>query len=260
MCWSPVATGIFGSIYIIGAIGILITRPRNYVISLAFLSFYMLMEWFQFIQWIWGDVTVTANETSLLSACSAINEGFTYFAWMLIWFQPFLFSVMGIYAHRHAPMTGKKKTFVYLSIVNFIVFLYSVISLAFANITSSTVVDYGYGAILNSNVGIRTCTFIGRNHHLHWMFRGIHPDYQLNNLMYVILCIISFVHYDWDIFGIPLSWTLTFFVTIICFQTSLAELPAFWCMMSICSLVINFVYMWAYHMATRRSADKKQTV
>jgi hypothetical protein len=158
---------------------------------------------------------------------------------------------MGFYVHRKSEMIGKKKTFLYLSIINFIIFIYAIIGLVYSNAISSTAEDYGYSSILNSNVGSQTCTFIGKNHHLHWMFRGFHPDYQLNNLMYVILCIITFVNYDWDIFGIPLSWTLTFFITIVCFKTSLAELPAFWCMMSICSIFINGVYSWAYYMAVR---------
>lgn len=244
MCWSPVITGIFAGLYLASIIVTLIRRPPKYVELIVFSSFYMIMELFQLFQWTLGNMTVTANETSILQGCSVVNQGFTYIAWALIWLQPLMFSVVGLYSNRQGGWKGKKSYFFNATMVNLVVFLYAMITLLYTNLSS-----VNYGATdpdFNSNIGLVTCSFIGKYNHPHWMIKSFHPDYQVNNLLYTILCILSFMNYDGELIGIALSWLLTFFLTIICFNVSLAELPAFWCMLSIGSIVINTIYGLVY--------------
>ena len=247
MCWSPVATGIFASLYFISGVSILIRKPSKWVELLVFTSFYMIMELFQLFQWTLGDVTMIANETSILNGCSGTNQGFTYVAWALIWLQPLMFSSMGLYSNLWGSWKGKKSYFLKITLMNLVIFFYAIITLISINLS-----NVNYGATdpdFDSNVGLITCTFIGKNSHLQWVIKSFHPDYQVNNLLYVILCLISFINYDGELLGIALSWLLTFFVTIICFNVSLSEIPAFWCMLSIGSVVINTIYSFVYSYA-----------
>lgn len=99
-------------------------------------------------------------------------------------------------------------------------------------------IDYGY-KLQDANTSYMTCTVLGQNDHLVWLFTGFHVDYQANHLLYFVLCVISFMFYKRDLISIPISWFLTLFITYFVAQVSHAELPAYWCLLSVISTVIN---------------------
>ena len=99
--------------------------------------------------------------------------------------------------------------------------------------------EYSIG---DSNIGNQTCTFIGDNHHLAWMFYGGHPDYHPNNLLYVISCTTSFIFYKKEMYGAWISWLLTLAITLLSTKWTWIELPAFWCLLSIISIPTLAIY------------------
>lgn len=230
MCWGSEVSAAFAGLYFIFILFYYYWKPKNYVPYIIFTAFYMIMELFQTFQWIYGDVvnSVTTNNT-----CSRVNRSYTYVAFALIWLQPLMFSVIGYYAY-------KTKTFFRLMILNIklLIFMFGVtIYIQFFTTTS-------LGTIV-------TCTFIGVKHHLAWLFNATFVvdhyvveqgnDYKL----YFFMSLVSFINYESDLYAIPLSWLLCLVITFI-IGTSSYEIASFWCMLSVFSTVIIFLYSLYY--------------
>lgn len=239
MCWSIEFTTLFIFIYVISIIILFMTKPKKYVCFILFALFYTVMEIFQLLQWLYGDVLHTVQEST---QCSLLNRYFTYFAFVLIWLQPLLFSFIGYIAYR-------SKEFKKLSIITSCLFLFVFLTLVY---TTEHNINNGY-PLVDSNIGNSTCTFVGQNNHLQWMFKGFFIDYQANNLMYFVLCIIAMSFYNWDLFGVTLSWFLTLVITLSFFNVSKSEIPSFWCFLSVFSNVVNLIYALIYN---RRDDDE----
>ena len=187
MCWSIGITAFFSTIYIISIYVYILWKPKNYVQKILFSCFFLVMELYQLSQWLFGDVI--NYSTGKQNKCSIINKNFTYFGFILIWLQPILFNVLGHITYR------SKEIFKKMYFVNVPLFVIAVISIF---IITEFKINSGYSRT-DASYGFTTCTFIGKNHHLAWMFAGAHPDYQANHLLYFILCVIPFMFYERDL-------------------------------------------------------------
>ena len=188
------------------------------------------MELLQLLQWIYGDV----GSISTLGTCTDHNRIFTYVSFAYIFVQPLAFSCIG-WIHYGSKGTVFPRLTIFLAVC----FVGFVINFIVWNKTSTNL-HYNY-QLVDSTIGNTTCTFVGDNGHLRWMYYGGHPDYHSNNLMYLVLSILVFTFYEKDLFVIPFSWGLTLLITITFFDYSLAEIPSFWCLMSALSIPIGVV-------------------
>jgi hypothetical protein len=189
------------------------------------------MEVFQMLQWLFGNVG-GITETS----CTTINKIFTYTAFILIWSQPLLFSIIGIMTSNYKDIFRK------LVVLNATVLLYACAVIVY--ITEYDV-QYGYN-LAKSSLNNITCTLIGNNHHLAWMFQTGLIDYQANHLLYMVLCLTTFIFYKPSISGIPLGWILTLFLTLLVFETESNEIASTWCLFSVFSNIV-IVACHLYH-------------
>ncbi len=226
MCWSIPVTTTFASIYLLVIIGTLIVRPKKYAGFVLYLSFFFIMETFQLFQWVFGDVVMIASDRL---TCSERNRHFTYVGFILIWLQPLLFTVIGFINNRK-----NKKVFAKLATVY--IFFFAAVFIIFLLQDLGTH-RYNY-ELADANIGNKTCTFIGKHHHLAWTFYGGHPDYHPNNLMYVVLCTIPFMFYGKEMYGAWISWLITLLITLVSMKWSFAELPAYWCFLSVISIPV----------------------
>jgi hypothetical protein len=200
------------------------------------------MELFQMFQWVFGDVNdYVGNSTS----CSITNRTFTYIAFILIWFQPILFNIIGYMAYQDFA-------FINMGGTGILVFIYGLFSLFYSTEKN---VDFGYPADMSS-IGRVTCTYIGLHNHLAWMFKGIDFDFQVNYILYSTLCWLAFKFYAKDLWGIPLSWFLTLLTTILTFNVSAFELPSFWCMLSV---EANFIIILYHYIFVRRFEKNEES-
>jgi hypothetical protein len=227
MCWNIASTFSFSIIYLTAIYIHYSYKRRNYQIFILFNLFFCIMELFQMCQWLFADVTNTVFEAG---ACSKINKLFTYFGFILVWLQPLLFSMIPYLAY-------KKKVFINLSIINLSVFFLALGGLIYVTEFNK---NFGY-TLKDATYGSTTCTYIGASHHLAWSFSGFHADYQANHLLYFVLCCIAFSFYKRDLFVILVSWLFSLFLAFFVFSVSLAELPSFWCVLSVLSNIFIFV-------------------
>lgn len=220
MCWNLQVSLTFALLYFLTIILYIVKRPKYWRGYSLFSGFYLVMELFQAAQWLYGDVETTYSEYGPKS-CSLINKNFTYVAYVLIWLQPFLYSIIGL-------IELKKKVFKKLMLFNLIIFLYGIIDL----IILRKIYNIKY-MIKDSNFGPDTCTDVGPTHHLTWRFSPSNIDLQLNNLTYLILCGVNFLFYKNELKNIRNGWLFALILTkIILFPTN-AEMPSSWCLMSV---------------------------
>jgi hypothetical protein len=187
------------------------------------------MEVFQTAQWLFGNV----YDHSILgiNQCDLMNRNFTVIAHILIWLQPILFSYIGY------RTSDNKKFFGYYVLLNFFVFIYSIL-LLYLGFEKNT-----YYSINDSIFGLSTCTNKGVTGHLVWKFKPANIDYFPNYLTYVILCILSFLMYDKKgIRIIGVGWIVSLVLTKIILQPSILEMASSWCLLSIIANVLIFVF------------------
>jgi hypothetical protein len=227
MCWSAQVSGIFAAVYFVFIMINTYRKPLNFIYYNMFMGFYFIMEVFQCLQWLYGDViaSVTTNNT-----CSGRNLGFTYVAFLLIWLQPILFSVIG-------HLNYKTRTFRKLRNITIFVLLLKLGIQIYTNVYVTSVI----GPII-------TCTFIGENGHLAWLFNAIYVGGSYMSLrgteylLYFFLCFIPFALYRQDLWALPLSWLGTLLITVVFFKVSVYEIASYWCFLSVFSTVIIFLY------------------
>lgn len=229
MCWNIASTFSFSCLYIITINLYQYYKPRGYEIKIIFCKFFLIMELLQLLQWTFGNVKYNLTE---YHTCSFINTIFTYIAFILIWTQPLLFSYIGYKNYQE-----RNFIFTRLNIINIFTAIIAIGGLLYSDLINNQN-DYPFGY---SNYSNTTCTYIGKNNHLVWNFTGFHIDYQVNHMLYFILCVIVFMFYQKDLLSISFSWCITLIITYFGFQVTLVELPSYWCFISVISIIIFFI-------------------
>ncbi|AKI80022.1 hypothetical protein QJ850_gp677 [Acanthamoeba polyphaga mimivirus] len=233
MCWNYQVSLIFSVIYIVTNSYYVIKRPLYWKQYLLFGSFYLTMEVFQTLQWLFGNVY--SDSMYGQSVCNSINVNYTIVAFILIWLQPILFSVIG-----YQTTTTNKWFFSVLTVLNCFVFFYG-LKLLYGGFEKPD-----YYTISNSMFGSSTCTNEGETGHLVWRFKPKTLDVFPNHLTYVILCIISFVMYENNATRvIGLGWLLSLIITKLLLAPTLVEIASSWCLLSIIAnlLIVSYVHI-----------------
>uniref|UniRef100_A0A6C0IYL3 Uncharacterized protein n=1 Tax=viral metagenome TaxID=1070528 RepID=A0A6C0IYL3_9ZZZZ len=189
-------------------------KVPEYRAYLLFTGFFMIMELFQASQWWIGDVTV---------GCTEFNRTMTMMAYLLIWFQPYLFAVIGDRSRLHSVQVRLQ----YAKKVAHMTLWYAMINL-FAGM--STRPSY---QLPRSNFGLETCTTVGPHGHLAWSFAPLTIVYGPTHFVYVILILATISFYPRPLlFTIGVGWIATLFVSTYLVGAG-AELPAFWFLLSV---------------------------
>jgi hypothetical protein len=222
MCWDNRVSLLFSAIFLIINLTYVVIKPHYWKEYFLFGTFYFIMEMFQTLQWLYGDV----------GTCTQMNAYFTFMAYLLIWLQPLLFSYIGLRTSRH------RRFFVFMTIVNMCVLTTAVYSMY-----SARCVEVGYD-IPNSIFSQRTCTTIGKTGHLVWKYKVGTVDYAPNYLLYLLLCILSFLMYDrigTQVVGI--GWFICLIITKLVLSPQLLEMASSWCLMSIIANAVIYGYV-----------------
>jgi hypothetical protein len=231
MCWNYQVSLIFSGLYLVTNSYYWFVRPRFWKEYLMFGMFYFIMEVFQTVQWLYGDVH--ENMLQGVSQCSSLNQKFTIFSHILIWLQPILFSYIG-----YRTTSNNKNYFFKLTNINLCILIISLVNLYYGLFCDD------YYQINNSIFGLSTCTNIGYTGHLVWRFKPDLIDYFPNYLMYLVMCILSFIMYDRpQILIIGIGWAISLAITILYFQPTTLEIASSWCLLSIIANVIIFAYL-----------------
>lgn len=184
-------------------------RPPEYQSYLLFTKFYLIMEVFQASQWYWLDFTETS--------CSALNTGSTVFAYLLIWWQPYLFVQMG-------EKIGLQLN--YARNLSLFTLIYALILLLVGLNRTPTY------ELPNSNFAKATYTDIGSHGHLAWYFSPLSIVYGPTFYVYFAMILTLIWYYPRNLkYTVGLGWSITLVLSFISVGTS-ADLPAFWCLLS----------------------------
>ncbi len=225
MCWSARVSFIFSAVYACTILLVLFRKRGKWKANIAFMSLFMIMELFQGVQWTYGDVGSHFPDTS---SCTLNNRYFTYFAYFLVIIQPLLFAVIGAIDYQWDH--GWKG----LVLVNLVVFLFNMI---YQIIITENGVFYGYLLNRDNIYSFVTCTFIGPNGHLAWIFNGGSNSIFYNWQMYLVLSCISFLRFKWDLIGMPIAWVVTLVVSLVTTSFTFVEIASYWCFLSVVSCV-----------------------
>jgi len=183
-------------------------RPPNDKSYLLFCQFYFVMEVFQAVQWTWGDV----------NTCNFTNQSMTFIAYILIWWQPYLFVQMG-------RVTGLRLTYAR----NFSLFVFA-FALALLGYGMMEIPTYN---LPTSNFANITCTKVGAHGHLGWEFSPKSVVYGPTFFVYFATIINTIYFYPRHLqMTIGMGWGLTLFMSMALVGTSV-DLPAFWCLLSV---------------------------
>ena len=219
MCWNATVSALFLLGHLLAAAVVHRKRPPHHQSCLLFIYFYASMELLQLGQWIYGDVGL----------CTTKNALFTSIAFLLIWLQPLLFSIIGRLSTSNPYYQ--------------FAFDFSIVTLVTA--LTNMVLSHVIGRAVNhpgSNFGPQTCTTVGRFGHLNWEFAVLslnqHPSYFVY-LGIILLCIRKYpAALKWT-FG--LGWLCTLAVAAFWTKNS-PETPAFWCLLSVFADIPIVVY------------------
>lgn len=223
MCQTSWISACFSVVYLIFIIYYFKKKPFYWKEYIIFSGFYMIMEIFQTLQWSYGDV-YNKSDIYGLESCSPINKNFTYFAYILIWVQPILFSYLG----QRTTNGDYNLIFKKLTIINLIVFIWSILTLFLGNF------EKNFYLIEDSIFAFDTCTSIGKSGHLAWQFKPNTIDYQANHLTYLILCFLSFCVYpDNELKIIGFGWFISLIISSFYFTPTEIEKASVWCLSSI---------------------------
>lgn len=223
MCWNLSVSLSFSVLYVASIAFYYLKKPRYWNLYVLFCSFYLIMELFQSSQWLFGDV-VPSYEVFGPKSCSLRNKSFTHVAYMLIWLQPLLFSIIGYLQNRD-------NIFKKIIVFNLIVFCLSLIGIAGLYHKQKYIIE-------NSNFSSNTCTDVGLSNHLSWRFSVGNIDYAFNNMTYLILCIFPFLFYKEELKNIWKGWVATLLLTKLILNPYDTEVPSTWCLVSIFANII----------------------
>jgi uncharacterized membrane protein len=223
MCWNISVSVSFGLIHLITMMIVIIIKPYHYRKFITFLLFYLIMEWFQALQWYLGVKTINND------ICPPINTYLTIFAYILIWIQPIMF----------ASFTNNKRFVRYYAMLTFIICMINLF-LGFkypAQELDSITFDG------SANYGNQTCTYLGKYGHLLWKFKINTLAYQPTHYVYYSLILLTFIlYYDRILkYTLGLGWIISLILTIFIHGVN-NELPSFWCLLSICADIPIILY------------------
>jgi hypothetical protein len=225
MCWSAKVSFIFSVVYACTILWVLYRRNGKWKAHIAFLAIFMIMELFQGLQWLYGDVSSVFPDTT---TCTLNNRYFTYFAYFLIIVQPLWFAIIGGYDNQWEG--GWKR----LILVNLAVFLFNMI---YQIVITEKGTFYGYLLNQDNIYSFVTCTFIGPNGHLAWVFAGGSNTIFYTWQMYLVLSCIAFIQYKGDIIGMPVAWVVTLIISLVVTPFTYVEIASYWCFLSVISCV-----------------------
>ena len=224
MCWSPSISLFFSIIYVLFIKYYCFVKPKYWKQYILFSGFYLVMELFQTFQWVFGDVGI----------CNNTNRLFTVVAYILIWLQPILFSVIGLMSKSN------RLVFLKLLVINVIVFCYAMTTLTLGTVQKSQFYQIAHSIYSND-----TCTTIGRTNHLVWQFKVSTIDHQPNHLLYLILSATSFIFYrSWRLKSIGLGWIASLIMTIQILDPDTLEMASTWCLFSVSANLVILSMMF----------------
>ncbi|AGC02317.1 hypothetical protein H012_gp133 [Acanthamoeba polyphaga moumouvirus] len=235
MCWNYEVSLFFSGLYVLTNSYYIFTKPRFWREYLLFGTFYFIMEAFQTMQWLYGNVV--DYDSRGVNHCDLINRNYTVFGFILIWLQPLIFSYIG---KRTSYNESNKKYFNKLCIFNFLLFIYACV-LLYLGFGSKN-----YYIIEDSIFGSSTCTNVGQTGHLAWRFKPKYLDVFPNHITYVILCMMSFLMYEPnDVRIIGWGWFLSLVVTKFLLYPTMIEIASSWCLLSIIAnmLIVGYLYV-----------------
>lgn len=242
MCWSAPVSLFFGLLHTLLAYRIF-KRQKQLKYGpefLMFTSFYAIMEYLQFLQWMVGVVDIYGP----IKPCSPTNVFLTCCAYLLIWTQPLLFSLIGrssIYAglRTYDARSFRHGIYSFSMSASWFVLFAAIINLIAGFYTS----DMIYFVRSPSNFGYQTCTYLGEYGHLDWQFRVRWLDFQPTYLIYLTIIITAIWHFDPELKWIlGLGWGGTFLLSYWLVGGS-SEFPAYWCWLSVLADLPIFIYM-----------------
>lgn len=201
MCWTAQVSVGFGLVHLLG---FALTERKSYR---TFTAFYALMEFYQAFQWIWGDV----------HSCTDWNSQVTVVAYGLIWFQPWLYVIMG---------EAEGLRLQYAKLASMTTYIWSLFTLVLGMHKIPTY------SLPNSSFGSVTCTSVGPHGHLNWTFSPITIAYQPTHYVYVLLIGTTMLYYPPQLNIIKWGWLGTLLISLYSVGTG-AELPAVWCWSSL---------------------------
>jgi hypothetical protein len=226
MCWSLEVSLAFASAHFLSAVYVAWHQPPNSRYFLYFISFYLVMELLQALEWFIGV------DSHLNRSCSNTNTFLTIIAYILIWLQPILFAS---FANKHD---------------NRFVWYFSVYTLVIALI--NLILGFHRKAIglelmstnEKTNYGEYTCTYRGEDNHLVWKFAVPSFNYQPTHYVYFSIILLTFIlHYDRTLqLTIGIGWMTTFFVSLWSTGDVNAELTSYWCLLSIFADIPILIY------------------
>ncbi|XWV25493.1 hypothetical protein QJ856_gp0265 [Tupanvirus deep ocean] len=231
MCWNYEVSLGFSVVFLVINSYYVFAKPRYWKEYLMFGMFYFVMEAYQTLQWLYGNV-YTESALQGISNCDITNQNFTIFGHVLIWLQPVLFSYIGY------RTSTERKFFRYYNYVTIVVLLLSLVSISVGFYKND------YYQINNSIFGLSTCTNKGATGHLVWRFKPASIEYFPNYLTYVIMCVMSFLMYDRsETRIIGAGWLVSLVITKIVLRPTMLEIASSWCLLSVIANVMIFVYL-----------------
>ena len=172
--------------------------------------------------------------TGVVGDCSSgLNIRSTYFAYFLLYAQPLMFSVGG-------GIVGKwSRLWITLTLIFLAVMVTNVTILIVNTEVGIFTQDLGITSVISN----QTCTLQGDNGHLAWTFKNWLIDFDLNYQFYLIGCIIPLALYEWDMWCITLSWSISLLVTFVSFRMTLREYGSTWCLFSVVSIPVTIIWI-----------------
>ena len=272
MCWNYQVSLAFSLLFLVTNSYYLVARPRYWKEYLLFGMFYFVMEVFQTIQWLYGNV-YGQNDHRQPAIVDQLNLYFNFTKQSQIQIQLQTVSIydnwqdtlqwfLGYFKNNfrtgvsNCDITNTNFTVVAHILIWLQPILFSYIGfrtsrhnkyffkvllwvtgvVLFYSIFSLYQGHYyqDYYQIENSIYGSSTCTNRGPTGHLVWRFKPRSVDYFPNYLLYLIMCALSFFFYD-DIRTqiIGIGWLASLVFTKFILTPTLIEMASSWCLLSI---------------------------
>lgn len=245
MCWNYEVSLGFSLVYLVINLYYLLRRPPYWFEYFMFGMFYFIMEAYQTLQWLYGEVELHVSQFGS-SSCTPTNTNFTLVAHILIWLQPILFAYIGY----RTTTSANKKFATNLLLVSWIVLFYSLVLLQGEDYTG--IFDPQYYQISDSIFGRSTCTSKGATGHLVWRYKPTTIDYFPNYLMYLIMCVLAFSTYDRsETRIIAAGWVASLIITKIYLAPTILEVASSWCLLSVVANVMIVMYLRLPNINTR---------
>jgi hypothetical protein len=233
MCWNFEVSIGFGLIHLVTLLIVWKCKPEYYRQLMIFLSFYIIMEWFQAGQWHLG-----LYHPNYSYGCTRYNTYMTIFAYILIWIQPIMYSS---FTSEKFPLYYSWMTFI-IAMINLILGM---------NYPADEMIYLTWKG--QTNYGYRTCSYKGTYGHILWKFSVNTISYQPTHYVYYSIILLTILFYYNRILQltIGIGWLGSLIATIIIHGVN-NELPAFWCLMSCLADIPIVVYCLKSYFLTKK--------